>query len=61
MVPESGRLFPVPFLISICLIAMSSDFFEIVLPNPVLSVAVVELFTGFLMDNSGRCEGFRGS
>lgn len=61
MVPESGRLFPVPFLISICLIAISSDFFEIVLPNPVLSVAVVELFTGFLMANSGRCEGFRGS
>lgn len=61
MVPESGRTPPVPVLISICLIAISSDFFEIVLPNPLFSVAVVELFTGFRMVNSGTCEGLRGS
>lgn len=45
--PESGRVPAVPFLMSICLIAISSDFFEIFLPNPVLSTGVAEGLTGF--------------
>ncbi|WVZ16646.1 hypothetical protein V8G54_009628 [Vigna mungo] len=35
-----------------CLIAISSDFFEMVLPRPLLSVAGVEDFTDFLADTS---------
>lgn len=47
---------------TICRIAISRDFFEIFLPNPVLSVAVVdEVFTGFRMPRSGRCWAFLGS
>lgn len=45
---------------TMCLIAMSSDFFEMVLPNPVLSADVVEVLTGFRND-SVTCEAFRGS
>lgn len=60
VVPESGRMLPVPFLMSICLIAMSSDFFEMVLPKPVLSEDVVEVFTGF-REGSVTCEAFRDS
>lgn len=41
--------------------AMSSDFFEMVLPNPVLSVAVVEAFTGFRAAESETCEPLRVS
>lgn len=48
--PETGRTPFAPFLISICLIAMSRDFFEMVPPNPALSVCVL---TGFLR---GNCE-----
>ena len=40
---------------TMCLITTSRDFFEIVLPNPVLSVAVVEDFTGLRMAMSGTC------
>lgn len=61
MVPERGRTPPVPFLMSICLIAMSSDFFEIFLPNPELSVDVAEGFIGFRIDNSGTCDALRDS
>lgn len=61
MVPERGRMPPVPFLMSICLIAMSSDFFEIFLPNPELSVDVAEGFIGFRIDNSGTCDALRDS
>lgn len=61
MVPEIGRMLPVPFLISMCLIAISSDFFEMVLPNPVLSVAIAEVLTGFRVANSETCGAFRDS
>ncbi|KAH7554653.1 hypothetical protein JRO89_XS12G0253300 [Xanthoceras sorbifolium] len=45
-----------------CLMAISRDFLEIVLPNPVLSVAVVvDDFTGFRVDNSETCEALRES
>lgn len=40
---------------------MSSDFFEIVLPNPVPSGVVVEDFTGFRLVKSETCEVFRDS
>lgn len=46
---------------TICLIAISRDFFEIVLPNPVPSAEVVDAFTGFLMAESVRWEPFRAS
>lgn len=46
---------------TICLMAMSSDFFDIVLPNPVLSGTVDEGFTGFRIDNSEMCAVFRDS
>lgn len=39
-----------------CLMAISNDFFEIDLPNPELSVVVVEALTDFLATNSGACE-----
>ena len=46
---------------TMCLIAMSSDFFDMVLPKPVLSDDVeVEVFTGF-RDDSITCEAFRDS
>lgn len=45
-------------VLTICLIATSRDFLEIVLPSPVLSVAA---FTGFLVDNSETCEALRES
>lgn len=61
MVPESARLPPAPFFISICLIAISNDFLDIVLPNPVLSLRDVTLFTGFLIPNSGELGDLRGS
>lgn len=46
---------------TICLIAISRDFFEIVLPNPVASAEVVDVFTGFLIAESGTWEPFRAS
>lgn len=46
---------------TICLIAMSSDFFEIVLPNPVPSEAVFVDFTGLRVDCSEMCEVLRYS
>lgn len=49
-----------PFLISICLMAMSSDFFEILLPKPV-PLSEVDIFIGFLVNDSGKCEVFRAS
>lgn len=54
-------MLPVPFLISICLIAISNDFLEIFLPNPALSVTFVEDFRGFRIAKSVTCETFRGS
>lgn len=44
--PERGRNTLLLFLMSICLMAISRDFFEIVRPNPLLSV---DVFTGFLV------------
>lgn len=44
-----------------CLIAISNDFFEIVLPNPELSLVVVEALTGFLETPSGACGTLLGS
>jgi hypothetical protein len=44
-----------------CLIAISKDFFEIVLPNPELSGAVVEALTDLLETTSGACDTFLGS
>lgn len=41
--------------------AISRDFLDIVRPNPVLSVAVDDDFTGFRIANSDTCEAFRGS
>lgn len=41
---------------TICLMAMSSDFFEIDLPNPLLSDAVGEAFTGLLPPKSEELE-----
>lgn len=41
--------------------AISRDFLDIVLPNPVLSEAVDDDFTGFLIPNSDTCEALRGS
>lgn len=52
--PITGRVPFVPFLISICLIAISNDFFEIVLPSPVVSG---DAFPSFLVDASRTCEG----
>lgn len=49
--PERGRNPLLPFLMSICLIAISIDFFDIVRPNPLLSV---DAFTGFRVDGSLR-------
>lgn len=40
---------------TICLIAISSDFFDIFLPNPVPFSELVD-FTGFLIKDSGKCE-----
>lgn len=40
---------------------MSSDFFEILLPNPVLSEVVVEVLTGLRIATSEICETFRVS
>ena len=40
---------------------MSSDFFEIFLPNPELSVDVAEVFRGFRVDNSETCDALRDS
>ncbi|GFY82498.1 hypothetical protein Acr_02g0007380 [Actinidia rufa] len=40
---------------------MSSDFFEIFLPNPELSVDVAEVFRGFRVDNSEKCDALRDS
>lgn len=60
VVLDSAR-FPEPFLISMCLIAISKDFFEIVLPNPELSGAVVEALTDLLATTSGACDTFLGS
>lgn len=45
---------------TMCLIAMSRDFFEMVLPNPVLSEDVTEVFTGF-RNGSATFETFRES
>lgn len=45
-------------ILTICLMATSRDFLEIVLPSPMLSVAV---FTGFLEDDSETCEALRES
>lgn len=53
--PESERI--PPFLISICFMAMSSDFFEIFLPKP----APLSDFMGFLVSDSGTCKVLRGS
>lgn len=61
MVLESGRMPGVPFFMSICLIAISSDFFEIVLPNPVLSAGVAEGLTGFRFRVSKPFETLRAS
>lgn len=41
--------------------AMSSDFFEIFLPNPELSVDVAEVFTGFRVDKSDTWDALRDS
>ena len=41
---------------TICLMAISSDFFEIDLPNPLLSAVVVEAFTGLLPLKSEELE-----
>lgn len=49
-----------PFM-SICLIAISRDFFEMVLPNPVLSVVGPEVLTGLLIANSETLGAFRDS
>lgn len=46
VVPDSCRTLPPPFLMSICLIAISSEFLEIDLPNPLPSAVVTEDFTG---------------
>lgn len=46
---------------SICLIAISRDFFDIVLPNPVLSVVVDDDLIGFRIPKSDTCEPFRVS
>lgn len=40
---------------TICLMAMSSDFLDIVLPNSVLSGIIVEGFAGFRINNSETC------
>lgn len=61
MVLDSERTLPELFLISMCLIAISNDFFEIVLPNPELSLVVVEALTGFLETPSGACGTLLGS
>lgn len=44
-----------------CLIAISKDFFEIFLPNPELSVVLLEVLTDLLAATSGACEIFLGS
>jgi hypothetical protein len=44
-----------------CLIAISKDSFEIVLPNPELSGAVVEALTDLLATTSGACDTLLGS
>lgn len=46
----SGRVLPEPFLKSMCLTAMSSDFFEIDLPKPPPS-EVGDVLTDFLADS----------
>lgn len=46
---------------TICLIAISSDFLEIVLPNPVLSDAIEEVFTDLRVAKSDTCEALRDS
>lgn len=46
---------------TICLIAISNDFLEIVLPKPLLSAVVIEDFMGFRIAESDVSEGFRGS
>jgi hypothetical protein len=48
-----------PFLISICLIAISSDFLDMFLPKPLLSVG--DGLTGFRRDGSGKCATLRDS
>lgn len=40
---------------------MSNDFFEMVLPNPELSVDVNEVFEGLRVDNSNTCDDLRDS
>lgn len=47
MALESERRLPELFLTSMCLIAISNDFFEIVLPSPLFSEAVVKDLTNF--------------
>lgn len=49
-------------LCTICLIAISRDFLEMVLPNPVLSTGGVEGdLIGFFVDNSEALEALRDS
>ena len=46
---------------TMCLIAISNDFFEMVLPNPLLSVAVAEALRDLRATASGACGTLRGS
>lgn len=50
--PGDGRMLPEPLRISICLRAISSDFFDIVLPKPVLSEDVADFVAFFIIESA---------